>query len=103
MDQMGVFIGEAELGRTETSLADLRSMVGRLPFEGAMLYIALLVARLGPRLNHSAAHWELARQFYASRDGLLAAYAQVLREHPERTIFSPQPLMMLMRLIDRTA
>jgi hypothetical protein len=98
LDQMGAFIGEAELGRTETSLADLRSMVGRLPFEAVVLHLALLLARVGPRLNDPAAQWELAKQFYASRDELLTAYQAVLREQPKRAIFSPQALMLLMRL-----
>jgi hypothetical protein len=99
MDQMGVFIGEAELGRAETSLRDLRRMVGRLPFESPMLYVAVLAARLGPRLNDPAGQWELAEQFYASRGDLLAAYGEVLRANPDRVIFSPQPLMLLMRLM----
>jgi hypothetical protein len=99
MDQMGVFISEAELGRPEADLAALRSMVGRLPFESAMLHVAVLLCRLGPRLNDPPRQWDLARQFYASRPELLAAYERVLRADRQRVIFSPQPLMLLMRLL----
>jgi hypothetical protein len=96
---MAVFIAEPELGLSETSLPDLRSMVGRLPFEGAMRHVALLMARLEPRLNDPAGHWEIAQQFYGSRPDLLSAYQRVLSKHPTRTVFSPQPLLLLMRLM----
>ena len=99
LDQIAVFIAEDELGRPETTIRDLRSIVGRLPFEGAMLYIALLVARLEPRLNNAAAQWELAKQFYEGRDDLLPAYAGILARHPDRTVFTPQALLLLMRLM----
>jgi hypothetical protein len=99
MDQMGVFIAEPELGRQETSLTTLRSMVGRLPFEPAIFWVALLLCRLGSRLNDPPRQWELAQQFYASQPELLAAYERVLRSHPDRVIFSPQPLMLLVRLL----
>src|ERR1035438_641187 len=78
-DQMGVFIGEAELGLPEQDLAALRSMVGRLPFESAVVHVAVLLCRLGPRLNDPPRQWELAKQFYASRPELLAAYERVLK------------------------
>lgn len=99
MDQMGVFISEAELGLPEADLAALRPMVGRLPFESAMLHVAVLLCRLGPRLNDPSTQWQLATQFYASRPELLAAYERVLRADRQRVIFSPQPLMLLMRLL----
>jgi hypothetical protein len=99
MDQMGVFISEAELGRPEADLPALRLMVGRLPFEPAMLHVAVLLCRLGPRLNDPPRQWELAKQFYAPRPELLAAYERVLRADRQRVIFSPQPLMLLMRLV----
>lgn len=46
MDQMGVFIAEPELGRRETDMSTLRSMVRRLPFESAILYVAAASARV---------------------------------------------------------
>ena len=96
---MGVFIGGAELGQPEPDLSALRSMVGRLPFESAMLHVAVLLCRLGPRLDDPPRQRELAKQFYASRPQLLAAYERVLAANPRRVIFSPQPLMLLMRLL----
>lgn len=99
MDQMGVFIAEPELGRRETDMSTLRSMVRRLPFESAILYVALVLCRLGSRLNDPRRQWELAKQFYASQPVLLADYERILTSHPDRVIFSPQPLMLLMRLL----
>lgn len=99
MDQMGVFIAEPELGLAETDMAALRAMVRRLPFESAILEVAVLLCRLGQRLNDPPRQWDLAKQFYASRPDLLAAYERVLRSNPKRVIFSPQPLMLLMRLL----
>jgi hypothetical protein len=98
-DQMGVFIGGAELGQPEPDLSALRSMAGRLPFESAMLHVAVLLCRLGPRLDDPPRQRELAKQFYASRPELLVAYERVLASNPRRVIFSPQPLMFLMRLL----
>jgi hypothetical protein len=62
---MGVFIAEPELGRGETDTSTLRSIVRRLPFESAILHVALLLCRLGSRLNDPGRQWELAKQFYA--------------------------------------
>jgi hypothetical protein len=78
MDQMGVFIAEPELGRPETDLTALRSMVRRLPFEPAISKVALLLCRLGPRLTDPPRQWELAKHFYASQPELLAGYERVL-------------------------
>jgi len=99
MDQMGVFIAEPELGRRETDMSTLRSIVRRLPFESAILHVALVLCRLGSRLNDPRRQWELAKQFYASQPELLADYERILTSHPDRVIFSPQPLMLLMRLL----
>ena len=79
---MGVFIGGAELGQPEPDLSALRSMVGRLPFESAMLHVAVLLCRLGPRLDDPPRQRELAKQFYASRPELLVAYERVLASQP---------------------
>lgn len=99
MDQIGVLIAEPELGRSETDLPTLRSIVGELPFEPATLYVALLLCRLGSRLNNPHRQWQLAKQFYASQPGLLADYERILRSHPDRVIFSPQALTLLLRLL----
>ncbi len=99
MDQMGVFIAEPELGRSETDMSTLRSIVRRLPFESAMLYVALVLCRLGSRLNDPRRQWELAKQFYGSQPELLADYERILAVNPDRVIFSPQPLTLLLRLV----
>ena len=99
MDQMGVFIAEPELGRRETDMSTLLSIVRRLPFESAILHVALVLCRLGSRLNDPRGQWELAKQFYASQPELLADYERILTSHPDRVIFSPQPLMLLVRLL----
>jgi len=96
---MGVFIAEPELGRRETDMSTLRSIVRRLPFESAILHVAVVLCRLGSRLNDPHRQWEIAKQFYASQPELLADYEQILTSHPDRVIFSPQPLMLLMRLL----
>ena len=46
LDQMWVVASEFDLGRAQTSLADLREMATRLPFEPAVLNVAALQARL---------------------------------------------------------
>src|SRR5262249_26341722 len=60
-DQMGVFIAEPELGRRETDMSTLRSIVRRLPFESAILHVVLVLCRLGSRLNDPRRKWELAK------------------------------------------
>jgi hypothetical protein len=99
LDQVGAYISEAELERPETSLSELRAMVRSLPFESAMLHVAVLLCRLGPRWNDPPRHRRLAGQLFGSRPELLAAYDQVLAGEPDRVIFSPQVLMFLMRLL----
>ena len=78
---MGAYIGEPELERPETDISELRAMVRRLPFESAMLHVAVLLCRLGPRRNDPPR--QPARQaVLASRPELLAAYEQILRANP---------------------
>jgi hypothetical protein len=98
-DQMSVFIDERALGLKETTLADLRALVRKLPFESAMLSLALVNLRAERVLNDAAGQWELARWFYEGRPDLLARYEQVRQRSPDRPIFSPQPIAMLMRLL----
>ena len=70
-----------------------------LPFESAMLNLALLNLRVERVLTDPARQWELARWFYASWPDLLALFATVRQHSPARPIFSPQPIAMLMRLL----
>lgn len=98
-DQMSVFIDEPTLGLPETTLTDLRTLVRTLPFESAMLSLALLNLRAERVLNDPAGQWDLARWFYESWPDLLARYEQVRQRSPKRPIFSPQPIAMLMRLL----
>ncbi len=98
-DQMSVFIDESALGLEETTLADLRALVRTLPFESAMLSLALLNLRAERVLNDAAGQWNLACWFYEGWSDLLARYEQVRQRSPARPIFSPQPIALLMRLL----
>jgi hypothetical protein len=99
LDQIAVFIAEPELGRRETTLAELRQLAAALPFEAAMLNVALLNGRVEAMLNKAEGHWKLAQEFYGGDDELLRAYADVLARAPDRLVFSPQPLTLLMRVL----
>src|ERR1700734_1035292 len=76
-DQMSVFIDEGALGLKETTLADLRTLVRKLPFESAMLSLALLNLRAERVLNDAAGQWELACWFYEGWPDLRGRYEQV--------------------------
>ena len=99
LDQMWVVASEFDLGRAQTSLADLREMATRLPFEPAVLNVAALQARLDPILTSQERHWDLAQAFFAGRDDLLPGLETFLREGPMHVIFSPQALMLLTRVL----
>jgi hypothetical protein len=99
LDQVKVFIAEPELGRPETTLAELRHLATSLPFEAAMLSVALLNVRLEPVLNDPVGQWRLAQRFYEGDDELLRDYGRVLAAHPDRLVFSPQPITLLMRVL----
>jgi hypothetical protein len=99
IDQMGVFIGEAELERPETNLDALRGLAGALPFEPAMFHVALLNVRNETALEEPGRQWPLAKSFFNGQDDLLASYERVLKVAPDRTIFSPQALALLMRVL----
>jgi hypothetical protein len=96
---MSVFIAEPELGLPATTLPQLRKLAESLPFERAMLDVAVLNARLHPVINDPAKQWQLAQEFYGTRPDLLRRYRELLRQRPTRSIFSPQPLMLLMRVL----
>jgi hypothetical protein len=98
-DHILVFIAEPELGFPESTLPQLERVVSELPFEAAMLHVALLQGRLERVLADPAGHWKLARWFYEDRPALLERYERVLRAEPSRTIFSPQALTLLMRVL----
>jgi hypothetical protein len=99
LDQIGVFIAEPELGLAATTLTQLRKLAESLPFEAAMLEVGILIARVHPVMNKPAGQWQLAQQFYASRPDLLERYREVLHEEPQRLVFSPQPLTLLLRML----
>lgn len=98
-DHILVFIAESELGLPESTLPQLERVASELPFEAAMLNVALLQGRLEPILGNPVGHWQLARWFYEGRPALLARYERVPRLEPSRTIFSPQALTLLMRVL----
>ena len=98
-DHILVFIAEPELGFPELTLPQLERVASELPFEAAMLNVALLQGRLERVLADPAGQWKLARWFYEDRPALLERYERVLRVEPSRTIFSPQALTLLMRVL----
>jgi hypothetical protein len=94
-----VFIAEPELGLPESTLSQLKRVASEIPFEAAMLNVALLQGRLERVLADPAGHRKLARWFYEDRPALLGRYQRVLSVEPGRTIFSPQALTLLMRVL----
>jgi hypothetical protein len=96
---MSVFIDEQALGLPQTTMVELCALVRTLPFESAMLSLALLNLRAERVLTDTAGQWELACWFYESWPELLARYATVRQHSPTRPVFSPQPIVMLMRLL----
>ncbi len=96
---MSVFIAEPDLNLPTTTLAQLRALAELLPFEAAMLAVALLNVRVEPVLNDPAGQWTLAQEFYAGQPDLLARYERVRESAPARLIFSPQPITLLMRVL----
>ncbi|MGA9876886.1 MAG: hypothetical protein WBQ21_13880 [Solirubrobacteraceae bacterium] len=98
-DYVLLFITESDLDLPESTLRQLRAIARRLPFEAAMLDVALLQARIEPVLDDPLGHWRVAQRFYAGRTGLLDRYGRVLRRRPGMVIFSVQALTVLMRLL----
>jgi hypothetical protein len=74
---MHVFIAEPDFGWPETTLPDLRCLAADLPFEAAMLQLALLNFRVESVLTDAAGHWQLAQGFYEGDEELLQAYLSV--------------------------
>jgi hypothetical protein len=99
LDQMAVFITEQDLRRTPTTLAGLRSLARQLPFEPAMHNVAVLNARLDPVLNSPSRQWDLAQSFYGSDQALLSDLAAAHATAPNALMFSPQPLIVLVRVL----
>jgi hypothetical protein len=99
LDQMGAYIDEAEIGRPQTTLSQLREMATRLPFEPTMFRVAWLLTRLETVLSRPDGHWALAMEFYAGRPELLSAFARRRPVETKRAIFSPQALVLLMQLL----
>ena len=50
-------------------------------------------------LTDTARHWQLAQEFYEGDDELLGAYTRVLEQEPDRFVFSPQAIALLMRVL----
>jgi hypothetical protein len=99
LDQIHVFIAEPELGRPETTLSDLRRLASDLPFEPAMLMLALLNLRVESVLREPAGHWQLAQEFYEGDSDLLQSYAHIVERDPHAFVFSPQAIAFLMRIL----
>lgn len=99
LDQVKIFITELDLARRPTTLARLRALASKLPFEPAMHNLAVLNSRLASVLNSAPQQWELARSFYGSDPALLASLAKAHAASPDALMFSPQPLILLMRVL----
>jgi hypothetical protein len=99
LDQMHVFMTEADVARKPTDLDGLREMASYLPFEPAMFQLAVLAVRLEPIVSNSERQWELAQQFYASQPLLLKKMARARARLPGWTHFSPQVLALLKRVL----
>ena len=99
LDQAFMIVTEADLRLPETSLAGLKEMAERLPFESAILNVAALQAHLEAVLADKLGHWDIARRFYEGRNDLLLGIRRVLEQHPQRVVFSPQALLLLTRVL----
>ena len=61
--------------------------------------LAVLNFHLESVLTDTARHWQLAQEFYEGDDELLGAYTRVLEQEPDRFVFSPQAIALLMRVL----
>ena len=61
--------------------------------------VAVLNARLDPVLNSPSRQWDLAQSFYGSDQALLSDLAAAHATAPDALMFSPQPLIVLMRVL----
>jgi hypothetical protein len=98
-DQMSVLIDERSLGMPQTTLSDLRAVARTLPFEGAMLSVALLNQRTERVLDDAVGQWDLAHWFYEGWPEVLDRIGRLRARASGRPIFSPQAAAMLMRIL----
>jgi hypothetical protein len=98
-DYVFTFVVEEELGLQPTGLRKLRELARQLPFETSMLEVARLQARVESVLNNPAGHMRLAEDFYSERPDLLEGFGRELAGQTNRTIFSPQALTFLARVL----
>jgi len=97
LDQIGVLIVEEQLGLTATDMAGLRAMAARLPFEPCMSLLASLAGASrsdGPAGRAAGAR----RKLSSDRVSSCSLSARMARD-AKATIFGPQPLYILMRIM----
>jgi len=98
LDQIGVLIVEEQLGLTATDMAGLRAMAARLPFEPCMSLLASLAGRVEKVMARPAEQLVLAEAFFGPSE-LMQRYRARMARDAKATIFGPQPLYILMRIM----
>jgi hypothetical protein len=98
LDQIGVLIVEEQLGLATTSLANLRSMAAKLPFEPCISFVSKLAGRVEGTFNHPDRQLALAEEFFGPSE-LVERYRRVMAQDPGAYIFGIQPLYTLMRIL----
>ncbi len=96
--QVSVVIVEEHLGLPVSDLAKLRAMCAKLPFEASMSLVANLAGRVETVMSDAHKQLQLAAQLFRV-DHLIERYAQLIRDEPRFSIFGPQSLYALMRVL----
>jgi hypothetical protein len=98
LDQVGVLIVEEQLGRAPTDLAGLRAIAARLPFEPAMVILAMLAGRVEAATRDPAGQLGIAEWLFGPGE-LVDRFRALMAAEPRSVIFGPQPLYTLMRIV----
>jgi hypothetical protein len=97
LEQMRTFVSEEEVGFARLQEGDVRALVSGLPFQAAMSVLAALYGFVDDQGWGAARQVELAKAFYGPTVG--ARYEGILSAEPDRHVFAPQPLHVLMRIL----
>ena len=96
--QVSVVIVEDHLGLPVSDIAKLRAMCAKLPFEASMSLVANLAGRVETMMSNPYKQLELARQLFRV-DYLIEKYATLIRTERRLSVFAPQSLYALMRVL----
>jgi hypothetical protein len=98
LDQVGVLIVEEQLGLETTGMDGLREMARRLPFEPSVWAVASLAGRVEEALDQPLVQLDIATHYFGAID-LIPRYRELIERDPKASIFGPQPLQTLTRVL----